>query len=307
MKLSIVTTLYRSAPYVDEFHRRASEAAAAITADYEIVMVDDGSPDDSLARALAIAGRDPRLTIVELSRNFGHHRAMMTGLEHASGDLVFLIDSDLEEDPAWLGPFASRLQTDGADVVYGYQERRKGGWVERVGGALHWWLIRQLSTYPIPESLVTARLMRRAYVQSLVRHKEQKTAIGGLWALTGYRQAGIAIVKAYRGSSSYSFSQRLALTFEGITAFSEKPLMFVFVLGLLIFVLSSCSALYLTLRHLFGLTQQAGYASLIVSIWMLGGLSIASIGVVGLYTARIFIETKQRPYTIVRAVHRQAD
>src|ERR1700730_7498331 len=111
MKLSIVTTLYKSGPYVEEFHRRASEAAQRITDDYEIVMVDDGSPDNSLALACSLARKDGRVRVVELSRNFGHHKAMMTGLDHARGELHFLIDSDLEEDPGLLGEFFAKLQS----------------------------------------------------------------------------------------------------------------------------------------------------------------------------------------------------
>src|SRR5438094_253997 len=103
MKLSIVTTLYKSAASVEEFHRRASEAAQGITDDYEIVMVDDGSPDNSLDIACALARKDNHLRVVELSRNFGHHKALMTGLDYARGELCFLIDSDLEEDPASIG------------------------------------------------------------------------------------------------------------------------------------------------------------------------------------------------------------
>jgi putative glycosyltransferase len=281
MKLSIVTTLYKSGSYVEEFHRRASAEAANVSDDYEIVMVDDGSPDDSLDVAIKIATRDPRVRVVELSRNFGHHRAMMAGLRLARGALVFLID---------------------VDVVFGYQAQRKGKLFEQVGGAVHWWLIRKLSYYPIPENLVTARLMTRQYVRSLIRYREQKTAIGGLWALTGYRQTGLPVIKGFRGATSYSVIRRVAVGLDGITSFSEKPLILVFLLGGAIFALSSVGAMYLIARRLTG-TLLSGWASLLVSVWMLGGLSIASIGVLGLYIARIFIETKRRPYSIIRKVH----
>lgn len=303
MTLSIVTTLYKSAGCIEEFYRRASAAAAAITDQYEIVMVDDGSPDDSLAIALQVVAQDLRVRVIELSRNFGHHRAMMTGLEQARGDWVFLIDVDLEEDPAWLAQFMKVLTATGSDVVYGYQDRRKGRLLERAGGALHWWIIRRLSYYPIPENLVTARLMVREYVRSLLLHKEQNTAIGGLWAITGYKQTGTPVVKGFRGGSSYSLGRRIAMALDGITAFSEKPLILVFALGVAIFALSSCGGLYLVLRRLLGTALLSGWASVVVSIWMLGGLSIASIGILGLYIARIFIETKGRPYSIIRAVH----
>src|SRR4051812_8506243 len=134
MRLSIVTTLYRSAGSLAEFHRRVSRAAAALTGSYEIILVNDGSPDESLQIALNILKTDRLVRIVDLSRNFGHHKAMMTGLSYARGELVFLIDSDLEEEPELLAAFDGTLQSQSADVVYGVQESRKGGIFERLSG-----------------------------------------------------------------------------------------------------------------------------------------------------------------------------
>ncbi|RYE74975.1 MAG: glycosyltransferase, partial [Hyphomicrobiales bacterium] len=134
MKLSIVTTLYQSAATIDEFCRRAFAAAAKIASDVELVLVNDGSPDDSLDRAVALHEADPRVVVVDLARNFGHHKAMMTGLAHATGDLIFLIDCDLEEEPELLGMFFERLSSGGFDVVYGQQEIRRGGLSERFTG-----------------------------------------------------------------------------------------------------------------------------------------------------------------------------
>src|SRR3954468_17373511 len=136
MKLSIVSTLYKSSPTVAEFCRRAISAAEEMEHDFEILLVDDGSPDDSLAIATGIAMEDARVRVVELSRNFGHHKALMTGLEHAEGELCFLIDSDLEEDPALLRRFFDTLVSTEADVVYGYQDKRKGNLAERVTGEI---------------------------------------------------------------------------------------------------------------------------------------------------------------------------
>src|SRR5262245_36530576 len=133
MKLSIVTTMFKSEATIAEFVRRASDAAAQITDSFEIVMVDDGSPDNSLTIAAKLAASDPRLKVVELSRNFGHHKALMTGLKHASGDFCLLIDSDLEEPPETLGVFWNKLGQD-LDVVYGYQERRDGDLLHRLAG-----------------------------------------------------------------------------------------------------------------------------------------------------------------------------
>ena len=173
VKLSVVTTLYQSANYVADFYQRISCAALAMTADYELIFVNDGSPDDSLERTVALYEQDPRVRIVDLSRNFGHHKAMMTGLRHVRGDLVFLLDVDLEEQPEWLLEFRNVMEQTGADVVYGVQRRRKGNLFERCTGAIFYKSFNALLQHPIPANLVTARLMTRRYVKSLVQHRER--------------------------------------------------------------------------------------------------------------------------------------
>ena len=165
MFLSVVTTLYYSAPHLEEFHARVSRAAAALCPEYEILFVNDGSPDTSLDVALGLFRRDPHVRIVDLSRNFGHHKAMMTGLEHARGDLIFLIDSDLEEAPELLEAFLGTMRETSADVVYGVQQTRRGGPTERFTGWLFFKLFNLLSDSPIPPNVLTVRLMTRRYVR----------------------------------------------------------------------------------------------------------------------------------------------
>ncbi len=305
MKLSIVTTLYKSAPYVEEFHRRASSAARGITDDYEIVMVDDGSPDDSLAIACAIAKTDNRVRVVELSRNFGHHKALMTGLDHAQGDLCFLIDSDLEENPELLSTFLEKLQASGDDVVYGYQEDRKGDLGERLTGYVAYWLFKLLIGFPVPRNHITVRLMRRDYVDSLLRHRERQAVIGGLWIITGFRQQGIAVNKLSKGKSTYTLWRRWRMLVDSVASFSEMPLVGIFYLGIVISLLSGAVGLTLLIRKLFFGQVLAGWTSVMISVWIHGGLLILCVGVVGIYISKIFIETKNRPYSIVRKVHRQ--
>jgi len=302
MRISVVTTLYGSAPYIEEFLERARAAVSKLTSDYEIIMVDDGSADDSLRVALAMRARETRLTIIELSRNFGHHKAMMTGLEHASGDLVFLLDVDLEEPPELLLPFFETLRDEDLDVVFGFQKARKGRWVEKIGGQLGWKLINFFLPIKIPLNHSTVRLMTRNYVEALVRHKEHKTAIGGLWVITGFRQKGVGFDKLFNGRTSYSFSRRLIALVDSITSFSELPLFMIFYTGCAVILFSILTAIYLMIRHFKGHILP-GWASIVVSISFFGGLTVFSIGVVGLYVSRIFIETKSRPYTIIRRIH----
>ncbi len=301
MKLSIVTTLFKSAPHIAEFHERATRAASAMTSDYEIVFVNDGSPDDALARALALHQRDMHVRVIDLSRNFGHHRAMMTGLEHARGELVFLLDVDLEEQPEWLGEFERVMAQTGADAVYGVQTRRKGGVLERLSGTIFYKGFNALLDHPIPENAVTARLMTRRYIDSLVRHRDRAMTMAPLWAMTGYVQVPVPVDKKSLGGTTYSMRRRISALVDNLTSFSNRPLVYIFYLGSLIMLVSACAAAVLIWRTEHGEVGVPGWPTLIISIWFLGGVTIFCLGVIGVYLSKIFIETKDRPHAIIRA------
>lgn len=303
MMLSIVTTLFESAQYLEEFYARVCTAAERITDDYEIVLVNDGSPDKSLAVALSIYQKDQRVRVVDLSRHFGHHKAMMTGLAHARGSLVFLVDSDLEEEPELLESFYRELRASGADVIFGVQQKRKGGLFERASGAMFFKLFNILSTPSIPPNLVTARLMTRRYVAALLQYQEREFVIAGLWVLTGFKQMPIAVTKHHKTPSTYNLGRKIAHFVNAVTSFSNKPLIYIFYIGSAIVTVSSVAAFYLILRRVFSGVLLQGWASLIVSIWLLGGITTFCLGVIGIYLAKVFTETKQRPYTIVRDVY----
>lgn len=307
MKLSIVTTLFCSAPYLPEFYRRICSAAEKITSDFEIVFVNDGSPDNSLELAVSLYEKDRRVKIVDLSRNFGQHKAIMTGLAQAQGDLVFLVDCDLEEEPELLGKFHEKLLSSRADVVYGVQLKRKGNYFEKISGAIFYHLFNFLSGYPIPKNILTARLMVKRYVECLVEHKDREVFIAGLWAITGFNQIPLAVQKLSKGTSAYSFRKKVSLLLNSVTSFSNKPLMFIFYLGFFISFISGISALYLIAKRvLFGVFL-VGWPSIIVSIWLLGGLILFCIGILGIYLSKIFMETKPRPYTVIKRIYPQSD
>lgn len=307
MRLSVVTTMYRSAPYLEEFYDRVCRTAERLFESFEIVFVNDGSPDDALDVALRLYEADSRVRVVDLSRNFGHHKAIMTGLMHARGELVFLLDCDLEEAPELLERFYETMVAADADVVYGVQKSRKGSLFERAAGAVYYKLFNAISSVSIPRNLITARLMTARYVRALVAHQEREILIAGLWAITGFAQVPLEVVKLDKGSTTYNVSRKIANLVNSITSFSNQPLVYIFYLGCAIILLSSGAAAYLVLRRLLFGVYMAGWASLIVSVWFLGGLSIFSIGVIGIYLSKIFTETKQRPYTIVRALYEQAE
>lgn len=304
MKLSIVATLYQSAPYIDEFHRRASAAARQLVGeDFEIVLVNDGSPDDSLDIAVALTEVDDHVVLVDLSRNFGHHKAMMTGLAHAKGERVFLTDIDLEEEPEYLITFADRIQIEPCDVVYGVQERRKGGWSERWTGKWFYSLFRALTGLALPENVVTSRLMSRRYVDALLLHEEREIFIAGLWHITGFVQRPHVVRKHSTSETTYTFRRKMSLLVNSVTSFSNAPLVGIFYFGVSISLIASIYIAYLLFHWMFLAKPLSGWTSVMGSIWLLGGLIISFIGILGIYLSKIFSETKRRPYTIVRQVY----
>jgi putative glycosyltransferase len=304
MKLSIVTTLYYSAPYINEFYNRICKVADAITEDYEIIFVNDGSPDKATEVAIGLYEKDYRVRVIDLSRNFGHHKAMMTGLMYAQGDLIFLIDVDLEEPPETLMTFYEKFQNNHVDVVYGVQEYRQGSWFNRISGSLFYVLFNLLSDYPIPYNPLTARLMSQRYVEQLIRFREHLFNIEALWESAGFKQIAVAVNKQpYKGTSTYSFSRKLVYFINAITAFSNKPLIYIACLGLLIIIPSSIYIVYLSIGYCFFRLDVSGWTSLIVSVWFLGGLIVFVLGIIAIYISVILVETKNRPYTIVRQVY----
>jgi putative glycosyltransferase len=301
VRVSVVTSMFRSSLFLEEFYARTVKAISAISSSYEIVFVNDGSPDDSLAVALRLRERDPRVRIVDLSRNFGHYRALMTGLAQARGELVFLIDCDLEEEPEWLLRFHEMLRRTGADVIYGVQAARKGGFVERVSGNVFYTLVNRMLTDPIPRNVLTVRLMTRRYVRALIQHQDREICLAALWVITGFDQRPLEVVKGSRPGTSYSLRARASALVNAVTSFSNRPLIYIFYMGAAVVTISSLAALVLVIRAMTGGIGVAGYASLIISIWFLGGLTLFSVGIVGVYLAKVFTETKNRPYTIIRA------
>ncbi|HVO33045.1 MAG TPA: glycosyltransferase family 2 protein [Elusimicrobiota bacterium] len=306
-KISIVTSMYRSADTIQEFCRRAGEAARRITPEYEIVLVNDGSPDNALELALDQWREDPNIVVVDLARNVGQHRALLTGLAQSRGDLIFMLDADLEEDPCWLSLFYERAQAEQADLVCGVQRRRKGGYAERASGSLFYALFNWLSDTRLAPNATTARLMTRRFVRNLLRHQERTVFLAGLIEITGYRQILVPVDKGSRAVSGYRWRRKMVMAVEAITSFSDRPLVLIFVTGSLISMAASLYIIYIVVRWVIRGVPITGWPSLIVSIWFLGGLTIAFIGVLGIYLSKIYIETKRRPRSVVRKIYGRPD
>lgn len=303
-KLSIVSTLYRSAGSIAEFVQRAADTARQMVgADFEIVLVDDGSPDNSVQIVRHLASDFPQLVLVELSRNFGHHPALLEGLRQSHGDLVFLIDSDLEEEPEWLPIFRTCMEDTKSDVVYGYQSARKGGLFERVSGAFYWKTFRYLSGLDIPANIITCRLMTRTYVDAVLQYPEREVSIGGIFSLAGFHQTPLSVEKGDKGHSSYSTKLKVWHLVNSVTSFSTKPLEIIFVVGLVVTLIGFGLVAYLVVAALAWNQPPVGWTSVMASLWLIGGVVILSLGTVSIYLGKVFLEVKNRPRVLPRQNH----
>nr|MBK9651681.1 glycosyltransferase family 2 protein [Bacteroidota bacterium] len=306
VELSIVTTVYKSEKYLPEFIELILQSIKEIGINnFELLFVLDGITDASKEYLLARKKDIPQIVVVELSRNFGHHYAASAGLNTASGDLVFLIDCDLEVSPTVLTAFFHELKKQSCDVVYGVQKMRKGGFTERFFGGLFWKMINALSDTKIPHNIVTERLMTRNYIDALNSMGDKNLFMAGLMYWAGFNQVGVPVDKKQRtGQSSYSFGKRISLVFEAVTSFSERPLKILFKIGLYITALSVIASVYLLIKKiLYPNTIFMGYTSVFTLILFSLGMLISSIGIVGIYLSRIFKQVQNRPLFIIKKIY----
>ncbi len=305
--LSIVASLYRSESTLPAFHEQVTLAARRRAGDdYEIVLVNDGSPDGTLSMALGIQEADPHIVLVDLSRNFGHHRAMMAGLRQSRGTLVFLLDSDLDEDPAWLDEFAESMDRERCDVVYGVQVRRRGNLAGRCLAAAGYALFRRITGVDVPPNIVTARLMTRRYVDALLRRDNPEKVIAVLWHEAGFRQVPRPVKKGASGRPAYTFLERFAVAESLAASFSALPLRIVWTMGMTMAVVATVGMACVIARWLLGMgTGTLAWATLL-SVWLLGGLGLAALAFVGTIAAKSLAAT--RPVeTVIRQIHGAGD
>jgi putative glycosyltransferase len=307
MKISIVSTLYKSKIFLDRFVSQIIEALRKIEcSEFEIIFVNDGSPDDSMAHLIAMKKEIPQIVLIDLSRNFGHHYAIQAGLNYASGDYVFLIDNDLETSPLILVDFYNELKSNlELDVVYGYQAVRKGSFIEKYFGKLFWRSINKLSDTKIPHNILTERLMTKQYVKALLSLGDANLFIGGMMHWVGFNQKGIAVKKALReGKSTYSLKKRAELMLHAVTSFSGKPLEWLFYVGLTISFFSIAFIFFLVgTKMVYKDSVQLGWTSIIAINILILGIITTFLGIIGLYLFRVFRQVQGRPNSVIKKIY----
>ena len=269
---------------------------------WEIVFVDDGSTDRTLAELVLAHQGDPRLRTLSLSRNFGKEAALSAGIDHALGACVVPIDVDLQDPPEVLGAMLAKWRA-GHEVVYGLRRNRTSDSLpKRLTADLYYRAHNWLSDDKIPEHAGDFRLLDRRVVEVIRRMPERNRFMKGLFAWSGFRQTAVEYDRAERtvGTTKYNYVRLWKLAVDGITSASTAPLRVWSYLGLAIACLSFAYALFLIVRTVFHGADVAGYPSIMVAMLFLGGVQLISLGVLGEYVGRILIETKRRPIYVVR-------
>lgn len=268
---------------------------------YEIILVNDGSPDNSKSIALDICNSDSRVHLIDLSRNFGHHKAMKCGLQEAIGDMVFLIDVDLEEEPENLELFINAINQDiETDIVVGIIEEKKSTFIKRFFSKLFYKTFNFLSNTKIKNNEGVSRLMKRNYLKALLSYNEKEIFYPAIWIDAGFNRKEVLITKNYDGFTTYTFKKRLEMSVEAITSYSNKPLIFIFYLGLNFILLSLCLTIFLIIKRATNQNIPIGWTSIATLILMVGGVITSSLGIIGIYLSKIFTEVKARPTYLIR-------
>ena len=303
--LSVVIPCYNEAPCLELLHARVSAAAqAAVGDDHEILLINDGSRDDSWAVMQGLAARDPRLVAINLSRNHGHQLALTAGLDLCSGAQILIIDADLQDPPELLGEMRRVMAEAVADVVYAVRRRREGETLfKRATAALFYRLLDRVTDTPIPLDTGDFRLMSRRALDAFLAMPEQARFIRGMVAWIGFRQVPLPYDRASRhaGETNYPLGKMIRLAFDAVTGFSTAPLRFASHVGLALTAASLLLLVYIAVGFLTGSAVQ-GWTSTMLVVVLLGAVQMFVLGMIGEYLGRLYVESKRRPLYLVADV-----
>lgn len=305
-RVSIATTMYNEEPGAPEFLRQVGEALDRVGGGpHEIVVVDDGSTDGTLALLHRAAVLDSRLVVVALSRNFGHQAALSAALDYVTGDVVIVMDADLQDTPRAIATFLEQ-HAKGYDVVYAQRAKRKEPWLLRFAYFVFYRLAGRLSSVSMPLDAGDFGLMSRRVVDQLRRAPERHRYLRGLRSWVGFRQTGVLVERdcRYAGKSKYSALKLLRLAFDGIFAFSIVPLRAAAVAGLCAMATAGAFSLYAVYVRLVQHRSPVGFTATVLIVTFLSGVNLFFLGVIGEYIGRIYEEVKNRPLYIVSTVTR---
>ena len=301
-QLTVVVPCYNEEEVLSlTYDRLTSACNAAVSDDYELIFVNDGSMDATLAVLSNLHERDDHVKVVSFSRNFGHEMALTAGIDHAMGELVGVIDADLQDPPETITEMVNVLRSDpSVDVAYGVRRSRTSdGLFKRLTAAIFYGILNKMTNGAVPQQAGDFRVMRRKVVNSIRAYREESRFMRGIFATAGFHQVPVEFDRAERaaGTTKYGVSQLIQLSLDAILSFSSAPLRIAWNLGLFAVIVSLLLLAYAVVGRFTGAVS--GWASTIAVIVFFGGTQLFTIGIIGEYVGRIYIEVKNRPLYIV--------
>jgi dolichol-phosphate mannosyltransferase len=299
--LSVVIPVYKAEKCLGELYTRLVASLRSVTEDYEIVLVEDCGGDRSWEIVCELSQRDPRVKGLQFSRNFGQHYGITAGLDLCDGDWVVVMDCDLQDRPEEIPKLYEKAQ-QGYDVVLAKRVGRKDRLLKRLTSKMFYFCLNYFTEMGYDAEVGNFRIVSRKVVDCFRTMREQLRFFGGLVDWMGFPTAWVDVEHAerYAGESTYTFRKLWKLASEAIIAYSDKPLRLAIRFGFLLSAIALFYALHIAYRALFYGSSVEGWSSLIVSVYFLGGIIIAILGIIGLYLGKTFDQTKQRPLYIVR-------
>lgn len=299
--LSVVTPVYGCGQSLIKLYERLETTLSKISDDFEIIMVNDSSPDDAWETIKLLAKEDKRVKGINFSRNFGQHYAIIAGLEHASGDWIVVMDCDLQDQPEEIFNLYHK-SSEGYDVVFGQREKRKDSFFKKLGSKSFYKLLSFLTGTEQDASIANFGIYSKKSIDAVLLMKDRIKYFPVMIRWVGFNSTAISIKHAAReeGESAYSLSALISLSLDIMLSFSDKPLKLAVKLGFVISMVSFLISTIIFIKALLTNYTVPGWASTMMSLWFLGGLIIIVLGIVGIYVGKTFDQTKQRPFYIIK-------
>lgn len=305
---SVVIPIYNEEENISELYARLTAVLEKLCDEgghardrFEIIMIDDGSADRSWPLIMDLHKKDGRIKGICFSRNFGHHIAITAGLDNAGGEVVILMDGDLQDHPEEI----SRLYNEykkGFDMVYGIRQERHDPIFKKISSRLFWWMLRRFSGVEIPAGQTMLRLMSRRLVDAVKEMREHARFVHGMMAWAGFNVTKVEVLHSarHKGKSKYNIPRMFSLAFHAITSFSTVPLRLAIYTGFASSFVSLITGIFFIYQKIFHGIPVLGYASIIVSIFFIGGIQLLVLGIFGEYLGRTYQEVQKRPLYIVK-------
>lgn len=304
-RFSLVVPVYNEEAMIPLLSKALSVFLSGLSRPSEIIVVDDGSSDRTLQLLLEWGARDPCVVVVQLSRNFGHQNAVMAGLANATGDLIGIIDGDLQDPPEVMGAMIEEVEK-GFDVVYAVRMSRKEGVLMKSAYWLAYRIINAMAERPMPMDSGDFAVMRRPVVEQLLKLNEQRLFLRGLRSWVGFTQVAFPYERHARaqGASKYRFKQLWRLLRDGIYGFTSFPMRLMRWTGFIVILGSTAYSAWLFGALFFGIPAPRGFATLALALCFFGGTQLLATGIIGEYVARIYDDVRGRPRFIIQKTHK---